>query len=81
MQIQVRLFAALAESAGTRAFSLDVPAGSDAGSVRDAVLARYPQLRGLCSRAGIAVNAEYTGAGQPVKDGDEVALIPPVSGG
>ncbi len=81
MQVRVRLFAALAESAGSRAFTLDLPAGSSAGSVRDAAVARYPQMRPLCDRAALAVNAEYSDAAQVVYDGDEVALIPPVSGG
>jgi molybdopterin converting factor subunit 1 len=81
MHIQVRLFAALAESAGTRAFLLDIPPGADAGAVREAVLVQYPQMRGLCGRAALAVNAEYAGPDRIVQEGDEVALIPPVSGG
>ncbi len=81
MLIQVRLFAALAENVGTWSFALELPAGSSADAVRAAVLLRYPQVKGLCGRSVLAVNAEYTEPDRLLEDGDEVALIPPVSGG
>ena len=81
MQIQVRLFAALAEAAGTRTFPLDLPEGAAARDVRERVAALYPRVRGLCDRSGFAVNAEYVPAEHRLAEGDEVALIPPVSGG
>ncbi|HLZ72547.1 MAG TPA: MoaD/ThiS family protein [Dehalococcoidia bacterium] len=81
MQITVRLFAALAEGAGVRSFPLDVPPGARAAAVRSALQARYPQMQALCERSVFAVNAEYAAADRLLYDGDEVALIPPVSGG
>jgi molybdopterin converting factor subunit 1 len=81
MQISVRLFAALAEKAGTRTLTLDLPAGSRADAVRRALQERFPQAQGLCERSAVAVNAEYAAADRLLYDGDEVALIPPVSGG
>jgi len=81
MIVRVRLFAALAESAGTRSLALDLPDGAVARQVREAIGARYPQVRGLCDRSGFAVNAEFADADSRLHDGDEVALIPPVSGG
>jgi molybdopterin converting factor subunit 1 len=81
MHITVRLFAALAEAAGARSFPLEVPAGSSVCDVRNLVAARFPRVQGLCERSGFAVNAEYVDAEQALNDGDEVALIPPVSGG
>jgi molybdopterin converting factor subunit 1 len=81
MQIHVRLFAALAEAAGSRTLQLDLPSGADARQVRELVAARFPQVAGLCARSGFAVNAEFVDAGYSLHDGDEVALIPPVSGG
>ncbi len=81
MQITVRLFAALAESAGVRTFALELPPGARADAVRAALHTRYPQLQALCERSVVAVNAEYAAADRLLYEGDEVALIPPVSGG
>jgi molybdopterin synthase catalytic subunit len=76
MQVRVRLFAGLRERAGAGELELELPEGS---LVRDA-LERMSSLT-----AGVpvvmAVNREYAGAEQTLSAGDELALIPPVSGG
>ncbi len=76
MQVSVRLFAGLRERAGAAAISLELP---DDACVGDA-LARMTELT-----AGLpvvmAVNREYAGTEHPLRAGDELALIPPVSGG
>lgn len=76
MQVTVRLFAALRERAGTEALELELP--SDA-RVRDAL----DQMRELTDGVPVvmAVNREYAGEDQALDEGDELALIPPVSGG
>jgi molybdopterin synthase catalytic subunit len=76
MQIRVRLFAALRERAGSSELELELP---DGAVVRDAL----ERLSGLTSgiRVVMAVNQEYADADVPLHAGDEVALIPPVSGG
>lgn len=81
MRVRVRLFAAIAEAAGTRDLTLEFADGALAGDARDAVAARYPSVALVCARVALAVNAEYAPPEQPLRDGDEVALIPPVSGG
>lgn len=81
MQVTVRLFAALAEAAGRRSLALELEPGSRAGRVRELLSERFPSVHGLCQRSALAVNAEYTDPGRPLAEGDEVALIPPVSGG
>jgi len=81
MNVHVRLFAALAEGAGVRTLSLQVPAESTARTIRDLIASRFPRVQGLCDRSALAVNAEYVDADRPLHDGDEVALVPPVSGG
>jgi molybdopterin synthase catalytic subunit len=81
MRIRVRLFAALAEGAGTRALDLELPGGTRTVDVRDALMIRYPHLGPLMGRSAFAVNAEYADSEQTLRDLDEVALIPPVSGG
>ncbi len=82
MGITVHLFASLAETAGTRHVQIeDVAVPTTAGLLGEAVLRRFPALRGMAGSIIYAVNAEYVSADYPVQSGDEVALIPPVSGG
>ena len=82
MQITVQLFASLAEAAGTRAVCLqDLPDPATTGEVGQALFARFPALAPMRESVIYAVNAEYVQADYPVRPGDEVALIPPVSGG
>jgi len=76
MQVRVRLFAGLRQRAGTDELSLELPAGA---SVRDALA----QMRELTADVPVvlAVNQEYATDDQALDAGDEIALIPPVSGG
>jgi molybdopterin synthase catalytic subunit len=76
VDIRVRLFAGLRERAGTGSSTLELPDGSIVGDV-------WPALRLGDEPAGLlyAVNREYAASETPLSHGDEVALIPPVSGG
>jgi MoaE-MoaD fusion protein len=76
MEVTVRLFAVLRERAGASAVTLDLPEGA---SVRDAL----DSLAGLADGVPLvmAVNREYASAETALDPGDELALIPPVSGG
>jgi molybdopterin synthase catalytic subunit len=77
MEVTVRLFASLRERAGTRELTLDLPEGA---SVADALA----ELRGVAPEGlplVMAVNREYAPEDQVLDAGDELALIPPVSGG
>ncbi len=76
MNVEVRLFAGLRERAGVRRQALDLPDGAVAGDVWPA-LDLGDEPRGLL----VAVNHTYAERSTPLRDGDEVALIPPVSGG
>ena len=76
MRVAVKLFAALRERAGTAERSLELPEGARASDV-------WPHL-GLGEEPDgllYAVNREYAAKDRELADGDEVALIPPVSGG
>ena len=80
MKVSVRLFAGLRERAGGQHIEVELP---DGAVVEDllAAMAQTPvgELRpGQCV---VAINREYAGAGEPVRAEDEIALIPPVSGG
>ncbi|MEX2195846.1 MAG: molybdenum cofactor biosynthesis protein MoaE [Thermoleophilaceae bacterium] len=76
MQVTVRLFATLRERAGARELTIDLPEGA---RVRDAVAALDQLAEGLPLL--MAVNREYARGDQVLDPGDELALIPPVSGG
>ena len=76
MTVRVRLFAMLRERAGTDEIELELP---DGARVSDA-LARLEELAGGLSLV-MAVNREYAEPGARLSPGDELALIPPVSGG
>ena len=76
MRVTVRLFAALRERAGAGQVELELPEGATAGDV-------FPALAIGAEPAGLAyaVNREYAERSAALSDGDEVAVIPPVSGG
>src|SRR5215207_8854251 len=76
MHVRIRLFAMLRERAGTSELELELPEGA---RVRDA-LAAVEELAGGLPLV-MAVNREYADADAPLAPGDELALIPPVSGG
>ena len=76
MVVRIRLFAMLRERAGTRELQLDLP---DGARVRDALAAVDDIAGGL--PLVMAINREYADADAVLSPGDELALIPPVSGG
>jgi molybdopterin converting factor subunit 1 len=80
MTVTVRLFARVREVAGTESIRLRVSPPT-AGGVREALAARYPAAGGLIAGSAVAVNGDYAQTDRPVTQADEIALIPPVSGG
>ena len=81
MELKVRLFALYRERAGTRDFSIEMPAGATVADLTDAVRVRYPRLAPPEVKIVVAVNADYAEPEDVLKPGDDVCLIPPVSGG
>ena len=81
MRVTIRLFARLRELAGTGELVRDVPAPATARDVWDTLAAEWPALREYEKTMSVAVNAEYARMKASVSDGDEVAFLPPVSGG
>ncbi len=76
MRVNVRLFAVLRERAGSGSFELDLDEGA---TVADAIRALEPVAGQMPFR--MAVNREYASDSTPIAEGDELAAIPPVSGG
>lgn len=81
MHVTVRLFARLREIAGAAEIGRDVPDGSTARNVWDSLVGEFPDLAAYATSISVAVNEEYDRMTTTVKDGDEVAFLPPVSGG
>lgn len=81
MDIQVQYFAAARELSGCSEETLSVPDGSTAGGAFEAVCAHRPALAGFAQRMALALNDEMCSPDVPVRDGDRLAILPPVAGG
>ena len=81
MRVTVRLFARLRDLAGTGEMVREVPATSTVQTVWTSLKTEMPALGQYEGSMSVAVNAEYARMGTPLHDGDEVAFLPPVSGG
>jgi len=81
MRVTVRLFARLRDIAGSGELTRDVPAGADVRAVWSALVSDYPDLSAYEKSISCAVNADYSRFTSSVADGDEIAFLPPVSGG
>jgi molybdopterin converting factor subunit 1 len=81
MHVTVRLFARLRELAGAGDLVLEVPDGSTVETVWERLAAAQPGLGAHRGSISAAVNADYAKLTSRVWDGDEVAFLPPVSGG
>jgi len=81
MLVTVRLFARLREMAGGAEFKRELPDGSTARNVWDVLAAEFPGFDDYSKAVSCAINEEYARMTSPVSDGDEVAFLPPVSGG
>ena len=81
VNVRVRLFAIQRELAGTREVALALPDGADVEAAWTALVARHPVLAPGRASLRFARNGDYAEPTTPLRDGDEVAMIPPVSGG
>ncbi len=81
MKITLRYFALWREQLGCEVEIREVAPGTTVNTLIDAVVVNQPQLAALRPATMFMVNQEYAPLSQPLHDGDEVAVIPPVSGG
>jgi len=79
--ITVKLFAAYQEAYGVSELRLQVPAGMTVVEIRDRLIHEHPQLAEWCEVTRYGVNLKFAEPDTVLQDGDEVVLIPPVSGG
>ena len=81
MRITVRLFARLRDIAGASEIQREWPDGSTARVIWDSLAAEHAELGKYEKAVSTAINAEYVRMDRMLADGDEVAFLPPVSGG
>lgn len=81
MLVTVRLFARLREIAGAADVRVVVPEGATVAVAWQALAGRFPELGAYAGAVSCAVNEDYARMNAPLEDGDEVAFLPPVSGG
>ena len=81
LKVTVRLFAVYRERAGTAQIELPLPEGATVALLAEDVIRRYPGITRDAATLVVAVNQEYQDHDHVLSSGDEVALIPPVSGG
>ena len=81
MRVTIRLFARLRDLAGSGELVRDVVAPATVQTVWQALVTEMPSLREYEPSMSVAVNADYARMSAAVQDGDEVAFLPPVSGG
>ena len=81
MRVQVLFFGVLKDLAGKSSDSLDLPDGALVRDVLSHYASQAPGMRESLTSLAVAVNQEYAGTETALKSGDEVALLPPVSGG
>lgn len=81
MRVTVRLFAALRDAAGTDLWELRLQPPASGEQVRHALTQRCVGLAPLLPYCRLAVNCAYASWETPLHDGDDVGVLPPVSGG
>ena len=81
MRVTVRLFARLRDIAGSGEMTREVSAGANVGLVWASLVSEFPELSAYEKSISCAVNADYSRFSAMVADGDEIAFLPPVSGG
>ena len=81
MQIRLRLFATYREIVGSRGLTWSARDGITLRELVDGIITKYPRLADHRGSMLLAVNEDIVSAERVLTDGDEVALLPPVSGG
>lgn len=81
IQITLKLFAVFQEVLATDQIQIDLPVGATVSQIFDRLVAQHPNLEKWRSLTRYAINLNFSEPHTIVNNGDEVALIPPVSGG
>ena len=81
MQVRVQIFATLVQQIGHNQIDVELTDGATVGDMLEIIGKQHPSVVPLLGRIAVAVNLSYVKQDHPLSPEDEVALIPPVSGG
>ena len=81
MQVRVLFFGILKDMTGTAQDLLEVPEQACVGDALEVYVNRLPRLKGILSSVAVSLNHEYASPDAKLRPGDEIGLLPPVSGG
>jgi molybdopterin converting factor subunit 1 len=81
MDVHVRLFAIARDLAGTDSTTITIPPDTEVSRALERIIEQFPRLREWKDHVRVAVNCEYVAPDHLLRDDDEMAIIPPVSGG
>lgn len=81
MHLKIRLFASCAEAVGHKEISVATPGKMTIKSLKKHLAVLYPELVPILPTLAFAINGESAKADSSLRDGDEVSVLPPVSGG
>lgn len=81
MHVTVKLFALIREKAGTDSLALDLPEGANLNQALEAIRHQQPDLKPYLDNLRFSLDMDFVEAETTLHEGDEVVLIPPVSGG
>lgn len=81
MKIEVRLFAAAKDAAGSATVQITVPENPTVEELRQHLVTAVPALATMQQTLFVAVNSQYADAADIIQETDEIACFPPVSGG
>jgi molybdopterin synthase sulfur carrier subunit len=79
--VTVKLFAAYQDAYGVPELSLEIPTGQTVAQICDRLISDHPELSGFKEITRFGVNLQFVEPDTVVQNGDEIVLIPPVSGG
>ncbi len=80
-EIKIRLFAILREVVGEKEITITIPSGVTVSYLNDEILKKYPQLESFKNKFITSVNCKTEASDTIISSSDEIALLPPVSGG
>ncbi|MDH7507834.1 MAG: MoaD/ThiS family protein [Methanomassiliicoccales archaeon] len=81
MKVKVKFFASYREIVGQHEITMDMNQGTKLSDLIEDLKRLYPRLHGFTDPIVTSVNKKYAGDDVILKEGDEIALLPPVSGG
>lgn len=81
MKVRILFFASLKDITGENAVDLELEENATVESVKIKITSIYPKLEPLLNFVRIAINQEFAEAESVINNGDELAFLPPVSGG